>query len=104
MCVLGNYQCVAESVGPEYIASCILPTIQPMLVDRYVRSFYGPFIRSFSPYKISEYTSTARTYAYMYTSTIFIQKPYTHIFMYLSGGVGTLYFLVTSMFVLSPIY
>ena len=35
MCVLGNYQCVAESVGPEYIASCILPTIQPMLVDRY---------------------------------------------------------------------
>ena len=34
MCVLGNYESIAESVGPEYIASSILPTIQPMLVDR----------------------------------------------------------------------
>ena len=36
MCVIGNYETIADVVGPEYIASSILPTIQPMLVDRYV--------------------------------------------------------------------
>ena len=34
MCVIGNYEAIADAVGPEYIASSILPTIQPMLVDR----------------------------------------------------------------------
>ena len=30
----GNYEKIADVVGPEYIASSILPTIQPLLVDR----------------------------------------------------------------------
>lgn len=34
MCVIGNYEAIAECVGPEYIATSILPTIQPMLIDR----------------------------------------------------------------------
>ena len=40
MCVIGNYQSIAECVGPEFIASSILPTIQPMLVDRYASFLY----------------------------------------------------------------
>ncbi len=34
MCVVGNYETAAESVGVEYIATQILPTIQPLLIDR----------------------------------------------------------------------
>ena len=34
MCVVGNYESAAESVGAEYIATQILPTIQPLLIDR----------------------------------------------------------------------
>ena len=34
MCVVGNYETAAESVGAEYIATQILPTIQPLLIDR----------------------------------------------------------------------
>ena len=34
MCIIGNYEKIADTVGPEFIASSILPTIQPLLVDR----------------------------------------------------------------------
>lgn len=34
MAVIGCYESFSESLGPEYIASAVLPTILPLLVDR----------------------------------------------------------------------
>ena len=34
MCVIGLYDNIADCLGPEYVATSILPTIQPMLIDR----------------------------------------------------------------------
>jgi hypothetical protein len=34
MCIVGNYDAIADCVGPDYIATEILPTIQPMLIDK----------------------------------------------------------------------
>jgi hypothetical protein len=34
MAVVGCYQSLSDSLGPEYIASAILPTILPLVVDR----------------------------------------------------------------------
>ena len=38
MCVVGNYSSLAESVEPQLIATSILPTIQPMLIDKSLSS------------------------------------------------------------------
>jgi len=34
MCVIGLYDIMADCLGPEYVATSILPTIQPLLIDR----------------------------------------------------------------------
>jgi hypothetical protein len=34
MCVIGNYGSLSECVDSQLIASAILPTIQPMLIDK----------------------------------------------------------------------
>ena len=34
MCVAGVYEAMSDSLGPEYIATAILPTLAPMLVER----------------------------------------------------------------------
>lgn len=34
MCVLGNYNALAEKLGPEFLANIILPSIVPLLMDR----------------------------------------------------------------------